>query len=275
MEDTNMNDLIEYEKCLYFSQKIHRKKSFDNINLSIFTGPSIDMLCKFGFFYDKIDNKVKCFCCNYDYFHTIDNDNIIAHNCTFINNINNNGNESEEILTRDSIYYSLNSEKERRKTFYEWPIPHIISPNELAKNGFYYMKIKDHTACIFCNQIIGHWKIGDTVYGEHKRLSPHCLYLNNHPVSNITLSQSEILEKLPLDGEEYPLMTLDYMYSSHVYINRNNFDIDKAKKYGHFPPKILKYRYYEDRLKTFKNWPERTGQTKTQMCIAGFFYYGK
>ncbi|QBB28698.1 baculoviral IAP repeat-containing protein 7-like protein [Homarus gammarus nudivirus] len=70
---------------------------------------------------------------------------------------------------------SLLHESERLKTFKTWPLSaSFISPQDLARNGFYYTKCQDHTACIFCHGIIGYWERGDVILDEHLKHFPHC-----------------------------------------------------------------------------------------------------
>src|SRR5678816_2149518 len=75
-------------------------------------------------------------------------------------------------------------EKERLLTFIDWPVS-FISPEELAKEGFYYLRNEDHCACVFCKRIIGHWVLGDTPKGEHLDKSPQCLFARGEKTKNI------------------------------------------------------------------------------------------
>ena len=157
-------------------------------------------------------------------------------------------------------YDSLRYEKERLETFIEWSIP-WIRKEDLAADGFYFLRTHDHCACVFCRGIIGSWEIGDTPRNEHKRYFSHCPFLRGYPVGNVSLAHSVILDKLPLDGEEYPIpapTTLDDEYEGNDFIN----------------PKRKDYITFDQRLASFKKWPERVAQTPEQMAEAGFFYCG-
>ncbi|XP_063868217.1 baculoviral IAP repeat-containing protein 2-like [Scylla paramamosain] len=88
----------------------------------------------------------------------------------------------------DNTESSLVFKSERLKTFFEpkvdgtcgfvkfWSAAADITPEELAKDGFYFLKKDDHCACIFCRRIIGAWE-GDTVRGEHQRHFPRCPFI--------------------------------------------------------------------------------------------------
>ena len=198
------------DRRLKFSQKRYRKESLKE---------AIDD----GFYFEN--DEIRCFCCdgiNYNHLES----------CAFVKDDNNN----VAITDRYSLYY----EKERRKTFIEWPFPDIVSPDDLAKDGFYYLREKDLVACVFCRGILGAWEAGDDVRKEHKKHHPVCAYVNDYPVGNVTLRQSQILGERVVKGE-----------------------IVKG------PPHV------DDRVRTFDSrWPERVGVTPRKMAEAGFFLVG-
>lgn len=108
----------------------------------------------------------------------------------------------------NNIEASLVFESERLKTFFEpredgmcgsvklWSAAADITPEELAKDGFYFLKKYDHCACIFCRGILGAWEEGDTVRGEHQRHFQYCPFIGGKPVGNIPMSLCEHLEPL-------------------------------------------------------------------------------
>ena len=49
--------------------------------------------------------------------------------------------------TYEGFLDSLRFEDERLATFIDWV--DTVDAKELAKNGFYCLRIKDHTACVF------------------------------------------------------------------------------------------------------------------------------
>ena len=164
--------------------------------------------------------------------------------------------------------------KNEKKTFIDWPIPHIISSKKLAKRGFYYTRIDDYISCVYCSKIFGKFNNNNNVQDIEREFCS-CL-IDNPFLPNIPLNISEILKKLPLEGEEYPFPNdLKYVYSLDIYNSNINININDSKKYGHFTPKISMYKNYEDRLCTFKNWPKRVGIDKREMCSAGFIHNTK
>lgn len=133
---------------------------------------------------------------------------------------------------------SYNFEDERLETFKDcWSHGDIVTDKDLAKNGFYYLKKDDNTACAFCRIIIGAWEFGDDVKEEHKRLSPNCPFVNDLPTGNIPL---EVCHLLPcrVGPRRYDLV------SSHL------------------------------RQKSYVNWPHKDKLPAKAMADAGFYYYG-
>ncbi|MCL4125825.1 UNVERIFIED_CONTAM: hypothetical protein GTU68_066477 [Idotea baltica] len=91
----------------------------------------------------------------------------------------------------DSLWY----EEERLATFIDWPVK-FISYQELAREGFYYLRTKDHCACAFCRGIIGAWEEGDTPRGEHLKHFPHCPFIQGKVTPNVPLQQGAILARV-------------------------------------------------------------------------------
>ena len=185
-----------------------------------------------------------------------------------------------KFYTPKSLYF----EKERRKTFIDWPIPHIISPDDLAANGFYYLRQKDYVCCIFCDGMLYDWKKGNIVKLEHENHFPHCSVLKpvgNVPLGNIPLSCSKILDKLPIKGEENPM---DLPRDLYLYIRPISFDSVPQKQLDDLNTNrhnICDSNSLDSRIQSFTNklfqqWPENAvGISAEKMARAGFLYIGK
>ena len=65
--------------------------------------------------------------------------------------------------------------KDRLDTFMNWSASHIVTPQELAKAGFYNTHRDDRVQCAFCLGVLHNWKKGDTAMGEHRRHFPGCV----------------------------------------------------------------------------------------------------
>ena len=188
---------------------------------------------------------------------------------------------SDEKISKFYSPKSLYFEKERRKTFIDWPIPHnIISPEDLASNGFYYLREKDYVCCIFCNGMLGDWKLGDIVQWEHEKHFPNCRFLKplgDNPLGNIPLWCSNILDKLPIKGEENPIYLPDDLYI--FFGNSSMLEQIEEMNNGNIK-KFQDYISLKSRMESFTNqpmpaqqWP--VGISVEKMATAGFFYIGK
>jgi len=94
------------------------------------------------------------------------------------------GEQSAEQRRMDEIgrslptqYNGMNTINNRLRTFINWPISHIVTPQSLAEAGFFYQHVSDRVKCAFCIGGIHNWVDGDTALGEHRRLFPNCRYL--------------------------------------------------------------------------------------------------
>ncbi|WAR08612.1 BIR7A-like protein [Mya arenaria] len=81
----------------------------------------------------------------------------------------------------------LKSEKMRLKTYGKWPKSAPVKPEELAREGFYYIGQEDHAKCIFCNLILKSWEKGDRVRSEHEKFNSMCPFLVDQNVGNVPL----------------------------------------------------------------------------------------
>ena len=175
--------------------------------------------------------------------------------------------------TRSKTFFSYNSlkfESERLDTFVGWPVD-WLPPEKLAADGFYYLRTKDHCACVFCLGIIGSWEPGDTPRGEHRRFFGHrCKFVQGEPVGNIPLCLGYIVSNMqPVETD--PVDT----------ISSSAQQVDEAGSIatGHGPlifprPKRRDYLTLESRIGSFAKWPERVVQRPVQLALAGFFACG-
>ena len=149
-------------------------------------------------------------------------------------------------------YKSLKCERYRLDTFIDWPLD-WLSPEHLAADGFYYLRTKDHCACIFCNGVIGGWEHGDSPREEHEKLFGGCAFVTGKPVGNIPINQGIGEDDMP------PVDTLG----------------SYAERYG--PPQSWQRPLRKDqrdmavRVKSFIKWPERVLQKPAQLAEAGFY----
>ena len=273
---------MSLEKCRYNSFENNNNNHNHNNN-------NYSLLAKSGFFKhhrdDDDDDVIKCYNCSFEFkiinHHNNKEEDIAVvvprlhdeqyNECKTIKDrlLSYNRNNSNGATSKFLCLESLHFEKERLKTFVDWPIPRVISPEKLANGGFYYTRDKDYCCCIFCNVIIGNWERGDTPREKHDR---QCGFKNEQPVGNINLEANAILDKLVLDGEEAPLALM--------FNERQLPYHHEEKKFGvmlHTKPYEKNYNLLSWRVFTFyhhkNNFPsKRISQTPEEMAEAGFMY---
>lgn len=177
----------------------------EDSRFSTFHGRSVKvnarLLAKAGFIYSRQRNDVKCFMCLLE----IDTE-VISPTICIIRYHKQMRPDCKFAMTlvvpktsrrnkRFSSYDSLRSEQNRLETFISWPLD-WLKPEDLARDGFYFLRTKDHCACVYCRGIVGVWEAGDTPRGEHQQHFPHCPFINGKPVGNISPEEGNILSKL-------------------------------------------------------------------------------
>lgn len=63
---------------------------------------------------------------------------------------------ADGILSELQPTIDLKNEQYRLSTFINWPVP-FISPQTLAKSGFYYFNNTDQVKCAWCQGVIAKW----------------------------------------------------------------------------------------------------------------------
>ena len=170
--------------------------------------------------------------------------------------------------TYEGFLDSLRFEDERLATFIDWI--DTVDAKELAKNGFYYLRIKDHTACVFCRGVIGDWELSDIPSQEHAKHFPSCNFIRGEPVGNIPSYLGQILERFSENHTSRDACTgEDYEKSSFKILQGGN-DTKGLPPCSEFIP-------FENRLQSFSSywWPSvKVHQKPLDLAEAGFFYCG-
>ncbi len=166
--------------------------------------------------------------------------------------------------------FNMRFEQERLNTYINWPLD-WLSAEELAREGFYFLRTKDHVACFSCKGIVGHWETGDIPKQEHKKHFSHCKFINNVAVGNVSIKHGNILARLSTN-QTHP-EPQEYDVCGFQTLN----DLGLPQYTG---PKYKNYITEEERLKSFietldsGDWPDRISQTPSEFAEAGFFWQG-
>ncbi|XP_045474277.1 baculoviral IAP repeat-containing protein 7-A [Harmonia axyridis] len=222
-------------------------------------------IAKAGFYSTKEGLTVKCFACEIQILEWNYGDQVMAKHknvsptCPFVLNPTTSGNVPiiTQIYSTPSVSTNLNYKDEavRLSSFRNWPVPHIVAPESLARAGFYYYDCGDNTKCAFCNGVMTSWLPEDDPDKEHKRHFPTCPFV-------ISTISPRLLERLPRDNT---LTNVDLV---------SNENLDTLGVNAHKIPKKPSCATLESRLRTFNTWPSQLIQTPEDLANAGFYYEG-
>lgn len=146
----------------------------------------------------------------------------------------------------------MRREEERLKTFDKWPVD-FLPPDQLARNGFYYLGRGDEVRCAFCKVEIMRWVEGDDPGKDHQRWAPQCPFLRR-----LAGAGNVPLEAPTADGHDE--------CGSRAPANST-----PVRMPGPVHPR---YASEAARLRTFKDWPRCMRQKPEELAEAGFFYTG-
>ncbi|XP_055372378.1 death-associated inhibitor of apoptosis 2 [Condylostylus longicornis] len=133
----------------------------------------------------------------------------------------------------------LRLEHHRLATFKNWPNPNI-SPQSLAKAGFYYFNKSDQVKCAWCKGVIAQWEKGDNAFQEHDRFFPDCPRVQLGPLIEVTCERSTLDDELGIQQIS--------------------------------APKSTKYSCLDARMRTYARWPIPEIQNPEILAQAGFYY---
>lgn len=184
------------------------------------------------------------------------------------------------------------NESARLESFANWPKPYIVTPESLARAGFFYIHQSDKVQCAFCDGIVSHWEAGDDPEEEHERHYPNCSFIQMLRSNNADYEELDYDDDDDEDDEDdddgrraddaSDVTEPDRKRSPEGvelrFPNSSGQDSESAMRelgvQSHKIPKHPKYSMYEARLQTFVNWPADVTQTPEDISEAGFFYAG-
>ncbi|KAE9528494.1 hypothetical protein AGLY_012065 [Aphis glycines] len=142
----------------------------------------------------------------------------------------------------------------RLKTYNKWPLK-FITPDKLAKAGFYYTGIKDKVKCLYCSIDLEYWGKNDDPYIEHKLLSPHCQYFKEKQDFNLYDHKSDVMTAY----------VQNFLCSVGIVTDTNMKVLSNYKSLTSF----------ESRMKTFETFTKILNHEVRTFCKAGLFYIGE
>ncbi|XP_012264181.2 baculoviral IAP repeat-containing protein 7 [Athalia rosae] len=148
------------------------------------------------------------------------------------------------------------TEAQRLRSFVNWPVSNIVTPESLAKAGFYYLQQADMVECAFCRGVVMKWELGDDPDREHRIHFPSCdFYLHQDDEETVTTEKQVELGNVKLTSG-------------------TTSDLSELGIQAHTAPRQPKHATYEIRLRTYQGWPESLRQTPQMLADAGFYYTG-
>ncbi|CAK9831205.1 Death-associated inhibitor of apoptosis 2 [Anthophora retusa] len=228
-------------------------------------------IAKAGFYYSGCALEVQCFLCgvkvsDWNYCdQAIVRHQLAEPDCPFVQNPSSTCNvplitmsthNPELASSSTEISHERNTNEcrtvsQRLQTFANWPITSIVSPEELARAGFYYLQQADEVKCVYCGGILTNWKSQDNPDRKHRENFPHC---------NFYVHQDE---------DDDTLCLTNVKLISGTMSNLSDLGIQ-----AHKAPIHPDYATYSGRLRTFSGWPENLKQTPEILASAGFYYNG-
>jgi len=172
------------------------------------------------------------------------------------------------------------SEADRLASFVNWTVP-FISPEDLARAGFFSLNNRDSCKCAFCHNCVGDWVEGDRPMDEHANLFPTCPFVRGVDVGNLPIG-SEAGQQLE-QGEDVTGIRWE---SPHRNTNSNPEQVTQSmpltggkspESIGilkHSGPLHPQHATLESRMRTFREWPPALKQQPAELADAGFYYIG-
>ncbi|XP_036595811.1 E3 ubiquitin-protein ligase XIAP [Trichosurus vulpecula] len=168
-------------------------------------------------------------------------------------------------------------EKNRLKTFANFPSSSPVSASTLARAGFLYTGEGDTVQCFSCHAAVDRWQFGDSAVGRHRKVSPNCRFINGfYFEKHATQFPSPIIQNCQYRVE-------------NCSRNINHFALEKSPDtYGEYLlrrgqvvdmsdtiyPRNPSMCSEEARLRSFQNWPDYAHLTPEELASAGLYYMG-
>ncbi|UXX41898.1 iap-3 [Psilogramma increta granulovirus] len=173
----------------------------------------------------------------------------------------------------------MNDYNSRVQTFKENGWPHkFLSPETMAKCGFYYLKRGDEVRCHFCKVEIMKWQPGDNPIADHKKYAPQCTFAQK--ILNLPFCDNDfktLTEEQQQKNEKQHLNTLLYEKQQQLQQEQSqdecglNVSVNQNCNVSNTPVH-QQYTNYTTRLESFVNWSSSVSHK--HLAEAGFFYVG-
>lgn len=152
----------------------------------------------------------------------------------------------------------------RVQSFRDSGWPHdFLSPETMAKCGFYYLKRGDEVRCAYCKVEIMSWVMSDDPLIDHNRYAPQC-----------TFAQRALLNLPPCDDDQQQSQN-DQQQSQEQQQPQPSPSQDEcgpwSSVFRSLTPIHQQYITYTSRLQSFSKWSSCV-LSPEHLADAGFFY---
>ncbi|XP_078576691.1 uncharacterized protein LOC144862221 [Branchiostoma floridae x Branchiostoma japonicum] len=179
----------------------------------------------------------------------------------------------------------LNTELHRLHTYYGygWPMDTPVSPEQLAKLGFFYLGVRDKVECAFCGGVLHQWEQGDDPKVEHERHYSHCPYIRGYATANVPLESTKQPSTSHEDTNSTTKLSPFIRQSSLPQSATLSSQCQQQSRYSHETekrpqtenkkgPKRPDLSSEELRVSTFLRWPLYSPIAPRKLAQAGFYY---
>ncbi|XP_020832027.1 E3 ubiquitin-protein ligase XIAP [Phascolarctos cinereus] len=168
-------------------------------------------------------------------------------------------------------------EKNRLRTYVNFPSTSPIAATTLARAGFLYTGEGDTVQCFSCRAAIDRWQFGDSAVGRHRKASPNCRFINGFYLEKHTpqfpgpfIQNCQFrIETGQRNVNHFALESIPENYGD--FLLRRGQLIDMTDTIYPRNPSMCSE---EARLKSFQNWPHYAHLTPQELASAGLYYLG-
>ena len=132
-------------------------------------------------------------------------------------------------------YITYHERLQTFKTYSRYWNTVAVSPEDLAKCGFFSLGVLDAVSCFYCDDMLCKWNVSDSPWIEHYKYSPDCLFvkLNRNKVTEDEKLFTDDLKHFIIsafNNEYVKRFRMEYVYEP-VY-NIRKFLISRFKREG-------------------------------------------
>ncbi|XP_019644593.1 PREDICTED: E3 ubiquitin-protein ligase XIAP-like [Branchiostoma belcheri] len=169
---------------------------------------------------------------------------------------------------------NLNTERDRLTTYFDWPRDVLVSPEDLARLGFFYLGYRDRVECAFCGGVLHQWEAGDDPFIEHQRHYPHCPFVNGEATANVQLGETSPQASPPTSSPSTAqnIVTSQTSQQPSTQATGSGTTSAYALPIDRQWPRMPDFADEDSRLSTFHNWPRYSPMSPLRLARAGFLY---